>query len=248
MLCSVFVDYSPKVDKKMPTTKICQLNNTIQWILEDNNLDSCPASILPPYIPESILKDSYRRPGLRYAEWQPCYPLTRLIRQGKIEGAQKDKRGRWIINRIWDYENKYSVRQISTMCGYKTTKSIYDQVNNDTIPYRTDSKGQIYFLENEIIKWMQINKNIPHSKPTISILDIFKQLKGLVKLKDFADKILDDNADPESIIKLFKEKISLSFDNDFWLLRIELEEFLTKNHLYINKYDYAPEKNREGLE
>jgi predicted DNA-binding transcriptional regulator AlpA len=203
---------------------------------------------LPPYIPESILKDSYRRPGLRYAEWQPCYPLTRLIRQGKIEGAQKDKRGRWIINRIWDYENKYSVRQISTMCGYKTTKSIYDQVNNDTIPYRTDSKGQIYFLENEIIKWMQINKNIPHSKPTISILDIFKQLKGLAKLKDFADKILDDNADPESIIKLFKEKISLSFDNDFWLLRIELEEFLTKNHLYINKYDYAPEKNREGLE
>ena len=134
------------------------------------------------------------------------------------------------------------------MCGYKTTKSIYDQVNNDTIPYRTDSKGQIYFLENEIIKWMQINKNIPHSKPTISILDIFKQLKGLAKLKDFADKILDDNADPESIIKLFKEKISLSFDNDFWLLRIELEEFLTKNHLYINKYDYAPEKNREGLE
>jgi hypothetical protein len=95
---------------------------------------------------------------------------------------------------------------------------------------------------------MQINKNIPHSKPTISILDIFKQLKGLAKLKDFADKILDDNADPESIIKLFKEKISLSFDNDFWLLRIELEEFLTKNHLYINKYDYAPEKNREGLE
>ena len=249
MLCSVFVHYSPKVEKKMPTTKICQLNNTIQWILEDNNLDSCPASILSSdYIPESILKDSYRRPGLRYAEWQPCYPLTRLIRQGKIEGAQKDKRGRWIINRIWDYENKYSVRQISTMCGYKTTKSIYDQVNNDTIPYRTDSKGQIYFLENEIIKWMQINKNIPHSKPTISILDIFKQLKGLAKLKDFADKILDDNADPESIIKLFKEKISLSFDNDFWLLRIELEEFLTKNHLYINKYDYAPEKNRDGLE
>ena len=242
--CTLFTESR----KKMPTTKICQLNNTIQWILEDNNLDSCPASILPPYIPESILKDSYRRPGLRYAEWQPCYPLTRLIRQGKIEGAQKDKRGRWIINRIWDYENKYSVRQISTMCGYKTTKSIYDQVNNDTIPYRTDSKGQIYFLENEIIKWMQINKNIPHSKPTISILDIFKQLKGLAKLKDFADKILDDNADPESIIKLFKEKISLSFDNDFWLLRIELEEFLTKNHLYINKYDYAPEKNREGLE
>ena len=72
----------------MPTTKICQLNNTIQWLLEDNNLDSCPASILSSdYIPESILKDSYRRPGLRYAEWQPCYPLTRLIRQGKIEGA-----------------------------------------------------------------------------------------------------------------------------------------------------------------
>ena len=234
--------------KKMPTTKICQLNNTIQWLLEDNNLDSCPASILPPYIPESILKDSYRRPGLRYAEWQPCYPLTRLIRQGKIEGAQKDKRGRWIINRIRYYENKYSVRQISTMCGYKTTKSIYDQVNNDTIPYRTDSKGQIYFLENEIIKWMQINKNIPHSKPTISILDIFKQLKGLVKLKDFADKILDDNADPESILKLFKEKKSWSFHSDFWFLQIELEEFLTKNHLYINKYDYAPEKNRDGLE
>ena len=65
---------------------------------------------------------------------------------------------------------------------------------------------------------MQINKNIPHSKPTISILDIFKYLKGLAKLKVFVDKILDDNADPESIIKLFKEKISLSFDIQLYIL------------------------------
>lgn len=245
--CILFIESR----KKMPTTKICQLNNTIQWLLEHNNLDSCPASILSSdYIPESILKDSYRRPGLRYAEWQPCYPLTRLIRQGKIEGAQKDKRGRWIINRIRYYENKYSVRQISTMCGYKTTKSIYDQVNNDTIPYKTDSKGHIYFLEDEIIKWMQANKNIPHSKPTISILDIFSELKGLVKLEYLTNKInnmIQDNADPESILKSVKEKLT-EIDDDLMYLRWGLENFLAENHLYIDDYDYSLEKDMEESE
>ncbi len=97
---------------------------------------------------------------------------------------------------------------------------------------------------------MQANKNIPHSKPTISILDIFSELKGLVKLENLTNKInnmIQDNADPETILKSVKEKLT-EIDDDLMYLRWGLENFLAENHLYIDDYDYSLEKDMEESE
>jgi len=223
----------------MPTTKICQLNNIIQHILNFHFLESCPAIEISKNIPEYILKDSEKRPG---------YPLSRLMRQGKIVGAKKGDNGRWIIHRQYYYSNEYSVRQVSTLCGYKTTKPIYDHIKSKTIPFRKDKDGQIFFLEREIINWIKSNPKVPLAKPTLSVFDIYFQLRALEKLEAIKHQInnffskVDSFEDSKKELKKISDMLSRNYIEYF--LREDLLEFLGDNDLHINKYDYSLEKYR----
>jgi len=206
----------------MFSTKICQINNFIQDYLEVNQLNEYPAIEISDEIPDELLQYSYDRPG---------YPLTRLMRQGKIIGAEKETNNRWIINRVSGYENKYSVKQVSILCGYKTTQPIYNLINSNSIPFEKSRDNQIYFIEKKVINWIKASNNLPLTKPTISVFDIYYHLKALQKMQS-------NRHDKKNEYDIF------------WLLlnNEDIKAFLTDRQLQINEYDYSLEQIKTPIE
>jgi hypothetical protein len=172
------------------------------------------------------------------------------MRQGKIEGAFKKQNGRWYIKSKFNYINKYSVRQVSTMCGYKTTKPIYDHIKAATIPFKKNNEGQTYFIENEIVSWVKSNPRLPQTKPTISVFDIYFQLKAVVKLQSIEfqiDKFLrkhEKGEDSKKELKNISNSISKNWI-EFSELKTDLSKFLKDNHLQMSAYDHFLEDYRE---
>jgi len=174
----------------MPTSKVILVNNFIQTYLRDQNLATItPVEIARELERAGILKDSKSRPGL---------PLRNLLRQGSIENARQDESNRWHIDRITEHLEKYSISQVSKICGYKTVQPIYNKINEHTIPFEKDKKGEIYFLKERIDEWLKENMKVPATKPKLSKLDMVSHIETLENFYDLQE------TNVQSVISLIK--------------------------------------------
>ena len=182
----------------MPTLKVIRVNNFIQTYLRDHNLPSItPVEIARELDDASVLNDSKSRPGL---------PLRNLIRHGSIEGAWQDESRRWHIDMDKEHAEKYSISQVAKLCAYKSVQPIYNKINDGTIPYEKDEKGDIYFLKKRVDKWLHENRKIPATKPRLSKLDMIPHIEALEKLSDLQE------TNVQSFVNLI-QSTSQSFDD-----------------------------------
>ena len=174
----------------MPTSKVILVNNFIQTYLRDKGITTItPVEIARELESAGILKDSKSRPGL---------PLRNLLRQGNIENSWQDDSNRWHIDRIAEHAKKYSISQVSKICGYKTVQSIYNKINEHTIPFEKDKKGEIYFLKERIDEWLKENMKVPATKPKLSKLDMVSHIETLENFYDLQE------TNVQSVISLIK--------------------------------------------
>tara|TARA_B100000315_G_C14343848_1_gene480828 strand:- start:100 stop:765 length:666 start_codon:yes stop_codon:yes gene_type:complete len=174
----------------MPTSKVILVNNFIQTYLRDKGITTItPVEIARELESAGILKDSKSRPGL---------PLRNLLRQGSIENSWQDDSNRWHIDRIAEHAKKYSISQVSKICGYKTVQSIYNKINEHTIPFEKDKKGEIYFLKERIDEWLKENMKVPATKPKLSKLDMVSHIETLENFYDLQETNM------QSVISLIK--------------------------------------------
>ena len=174
----------------MPTSKVILVNNFIQTYLRDKGITTItPVEIARELESAGILKDSKSRPGL---------PLRNLLRQGSIENSWQDDSNRWHIDRIAEHAKKYSISQVSKICGYKTVQSIYNKINEHTIPFEKDKKGEIYFLKERIDEWLKENMKVPATKPKLSKLDMVSHIETLENFYDLQE------TNVQSVISLIK--------------------------------------------
>lgn len=174
----------------MPSSKVIRVNNYIQAYLENNGLASItPVEIARKLDSDGILFDSPSRPGL---------PLRNLIREGRIEGAWQDESRRWHIDRMVNHTEKYSIKHVADLCGYKSVQPIYTKINEGTIPCEIDDNGNYYFLKNKIEAWIQENTKLPVAKPSLSQLDIMTHVKNIEQLATV------QSTDVKSIISLLE--------------------------------------------
>ena len=174
----------------MPTSKVILVNNFIQTYLRDKGITTItPVEIARELERAGILKDSKSRPGL---------PLRNLLRQGSIENSWQDDSNRWHIDRIAEHAKKYSISQVSKICGYKTVQSIYNKINEHTIPFEKDKKGEIYFLKERIDEWLKENMKVPATKPKLSKLDMVSHIETLENFYDLQE------TNVQSVISLIK--------------------------------------------
>ena len=158
----------------MPSSKSIRVNNYIQRYLVDNGLVSItPVEISRELNKDGILMDSQSRPGL---------PLRNLIREGRIEGAWQDESRRWHIDRVVNHTEKYSIKHVADLCGYKSVQPIYSKISDGTIPCEIDDNGNYYFLKDKIEVWIQENTKLPVAKPRLSHLDIMTHVETLEQL------------------------------------------------------------------
>tara|TARA_B100001167_G_C16697155_1_gene269854 strand:+ start:34 stop:699 length:666 start_codon:yes stop_codon:yes gene_type:complete len=184
----------------MPTSKVILVNNFIQTYLRNQDLATItPVEVARELDGAGILKDSKSRPGL---------PLRNLLRQGSIENAWQDESNRWHIDRITEHLEKYSISQVSKICGYKTVQPIYNKINENTIPYEKDEKGDIYFLKKRIDEWLKENMKVPATKPKLSKLDMVSHIETLEKLYDLQE------TNVQSFINLIKSTSKNTDDQD----------------------------------
>ncbi len=163
----------------MPTSKVIQVNNFIQTFLREHSLSSItPVEIARELENAGILKDSKSRPGL---------PLRNLIRSGSIEGAWQDGSRRWHIELVEEHAEKYSISHVASLCGYKSVQPIYNKINDGTIPYEKDKKGNIYFMKDRVDEWIRENLKIPAAKPKLSKMDMISHIKSLEKFNDLQE-------------------------------------------------------------
>ena len=181
----------------MPSSKVIRVNNYIQAYLQDNGLASItPVEIARELNKDGILLDSQSRRGL---------PLRNLIREGRIEGAWQDESRRWHIDRMENHTEKYSIKHVADLCGYKSVQPIYSKISDSTIPCELDENGNYYFLKDKIEAWIQENTKLPVAKPSLSHLDVMTYVKNIEKLA------VVQSTDVKSIISLLEStKISIT--------------------------------------
>ena len=174
----------------MPSSKVIRVNNYIQAYLEDNGLASItPVEIARKLDSDGILFDSPSRPGL---------PLRNLIREDRIEGAWQDESRRWHIDRMENHTEKYSIKHVADLCGYKSVQPIYSKISDGTIPCEIDDNGNYFFIKDKIDVWIQENTKLPVAKPWLSHLDIMAHVETLEQLAAIQSK------DVKSIISILE--------------------------------------------
>ena len=163
----------------MPSSKVIKVNNFIQTYLREHSLSSItPVEIAMELENAGVLKDSKSRSGL---------PLRNLIRSGSIEGAWQDGSRRWHIELVEEHIEKYSISQVASLCGYKSAQPIYNKINDGTIPYEKDEKGNIYFMKDRVDEWIRENLKVPAAKPKLSKMDMISHIKSLEKFNDLQE-------------------------------------------------------------
>lgn len=156
----------------MLSTKVCQLNNWMQYYLsvyaEGNELYS---SYLIHHIPSNLINTSTSSRNL---------PLTRLLQDNKIFGSKKRYNGKWTIRQIKGYKEVCSMRQVADTLGYKTTKPLYKYLNSGELPIHATEFGHQYFILDEITAWASELRLMPYVKPRYSLEDIHEPLQEII--------------------------------------------------------------------
>ena len=76
---------------------------------------------------------------------------------------------------------------MASLCGYKSVQPIYNKINDGTIPYEKDEKGNIYFMKDRVDEWIRENLKIPAAKPKLSKMDMISHIKSLEKFNDLQE-------------------------------------------------------------
>lgn len=108
-----------------------------------------------------------------------------------------------------DHTEKYSIKQVAELAGYKSSQPIYGNVKSDSIPYQTDENGRVWFEKKVIENWIEENRNLPVWKPKVSMRDLQVLVNEIQKALNLLSKDIENVAKILDSIKLISNDESI---------------------------------------